>query len=63
MTKKANKKELICYISILLLIFFAVSLLFDIYMAAGVAYGLILATTFDYILKKLYEKAQENNNC
>ena len=56
MTKKANKKELIYYILILLLIFCAASLLFDIYMAAGVVYGLILATIFDFILKKKLDK-------
>ena len=56
MTKKANKKALICYISILLLIFCAFSLLFDIYMASGVVYGLISATIFDYILKKKLDK-------
>ena len=56
MTKKANKKELIYYISILLLIFCAVSLLFDIYMAFGVVYGLISATIFNYILKKKLDK-------
>lgn len=56
MTKKANKKELIYYISILLLIFCAVSLLFDIYMASGVVYGLISATIFNYILKKKLDK-------
>lgn len=56
MTKKANKKELICYISILLLIFCAVSLLLDIYVASGVVYGLISATIFDYILKKKLDK-------
>lgn len=56
MTKKANKKALICYISILLLIFCVISLLFDIYMASGVVYGLILATIFDYILKKKLDK-------
>lgn len=53
---KANKKELIYYILILLLIFCAVSLLFDIYVAAGVVYGLISATTFNYILKKKLDK-------
>lgn len=56
MTKKANKKALICYISILLLIFCVISLLFDIYMASGVVYGLISATIFDYILKKKLDK-------
>ena len=51
-----KKKELICYISVLLLIFFSFYLLVDIYIAAGVVCGLISGTTIDYVLKKKPDK-------